>query len=129
MAKALSVDLRERVVVAVAGGVSRHRAAVHFGVSPASAVRWCKQWQEQGDLTPKRQGGDRRSHHIEVHAGFLLDRIAEEPDATLEELRQALAEAKGRGFGIGTVWRFFDRHEITLKKSRRMPPSRNVRTS
>ncbi len=40
MSKALSVDLRERVVAAIAAGSSCRAAAVRFGVSAASAVRW-----------------------------------------------------------------------------------------
>ena len=49
--------------------------------------------------------------------------IKETPDITLPELREALA-AKGASFGIGTPWRFFDRHGITLKKRQDMPRSR-----
>lgn len=52
-----------------------------------------------------------------------------EPDTTLEEMQTALREQKASAFGIGTLWRFFDRHEITLKKSRPMRPSRSARTS
>ena len=40
MAKALSVDLRDRVVAAVEGGLSRRKAAERFGVSISSAIRW-----------------------------------------------------------------------------------------
>ena len=40
MSKALSVDLRERVVGAIAAGASCRAAAVRFGVSAASAIRW-----------------------------------------------------------------------------------------
>lgn len=43
MVKALSVDLRKRVVAAVDDGLSRNQAAKRFGVSVASAVRWCSQ--------------------------------------------------------------------------------------
>lgn len=42
MAKALSLDLRQRVVNAIAAGMSRRQAADRFGVSAASAVRWQK---------------------------------------------------------------------------------------
>jgi transposase len=35
-----SLDLRERVVAAVAGGMSRAAAARRFGVSRSSAIRW-----------------------------------------------------------------------------------------
>ncbi|MCO6416531.1 IS630 family transposase, partial [Siccirubricoccus sp. KC 17139] len=38
MSKALSVDLRERVVAAVAAGTSCRAAAARFGVSSSSAV-------------------------------------------------------------------------------------------
>ncbi|WP_414739708.1 IS630 transposase-related protein [Methylorubrum extorquens] len=41
MSSALSIDLRERVVHAVEAGASRHKAAERFGVSLASASRWC----------------------------------------------------------------------------------------
>ncbi len=40
MAKALSEDLRTRVVRAVEGGMSRRAAAERFGISAASAVRY-----------------------------------------------------------------------------------------
>ncbi len=39
MPKSLSMDLRERVVGAIADGASRRQAAARFGVSVASAVR------------------------------------------------------------------------------------------
>ncbi len=50
------------------------------------------------------------------------------PDATVEELRRALAE-RGHLFGYGTLQRFFRRHRITRKKRLRMLPSRSVRMS
>jgi transposase len=40
MSKALSLDLRDRVITAVEGGMSCRQAAAWFGVSPASAIRW-----------------------------------------------------------------------------------------
>ena len=105
MAKALSVDLRRRVVDAVKGGMSRRQAALRFGVSASSAVRWTAQAEETGDVTPRRQGGDRRSKHVEAHAGFLLDAVKETPDLTLAEIKARLEDARGARFGIGTLWR------------------------
>ncbi len=40
ISKALSFDLRERVVAAIAGGASCRTAAARFGVSASSAIRW-----------------------------------------------------------------------------------------
>jgi transposase len=128
MGRALSQDLRDRVVAAVEGGVSCRQAAVRFGVSAASAIRWRRLALEHGTPAAKAQGGDRRSARIEAHAGFLLGAIEEEDDITLGELQGRLAE-RGTPVGLGTLWRFFDRHGITRKKRRHTPPSRAAPTS
>ncbi len=67
-----AADVGFRVVAAVSGGLSRRQAAERFGVSAASAVRWCSLEREQGDAKPKPMGGDRYSHRIEAHAVVIL---------------------------------------------------------
>jgi len=126
MAKALSVDLRQRVVAAIEGGLSRRRAAAQFNVSAASAIRWSERHRENGDVAPEKQGGDRRSHRIEAHAQVILDTVAASPDITLAELRETLA-THGISASVTSLWRFFDRRKITLKKRRRTPPSNAAR--
>jgi transposase len=117
-------DLRVRVIEAVRAGASRRQAATRFGVSVSSAIRWVAEWRASGRTAPRAQGGDRRSDRIEAEATFLLARIAERLDVTLAELR----EARGLCVAVSTLWRFFDRRRIALKKRRRMPPSRSART-
>ena len=116
MARALSIDLRLRVVAAIEHGLSRRQAAARFGVSPASAVRWSARRRENGDIAPERQGGDRRSQRIETHAQLILDAVAATPDITLAELRDKVM-AHGLSTSIASLWRFFDRRKITLKKT------------
>ena len=128
MSKALSVDLRERVVRAVLAGASCRAAAARFGVSAASAIRWCARLRETGSLVPRALGGDRRSGRIEEHAPQILEAVARTPDLTLAELRTVLAES-GVAVGMATLWRFLDRHRITRKKRRRTRPSRTAPTS
>jgi transposase len=123
MSKALSLDLRTRVLAAIASGLSCRRAAERFGVSSSSAIRWRVLERVQGDARPKALGGDRRSGRIEAHAAAILGLVEERPDVTLHEIRAALA-ARGIGVGIGTLWRFFARRRITLKKRQRTPQSR-----
>ena len=125
MAKALSFDLRRRVVDAIEHGLSCRQAAQRFGVSASSAIRWLDRLKKQGDVAAKRQGGDRKSGRIEAEADFLLGEVARTPDVTLAELQEKL---QARGVGVGTLWRLFDRRRITFKKSRRMPPSSNAAT-
>ena len=126
MSKALSVDLRERVVTAIEGGMSRRQAAARFGVSPASAVRWFSLVKETGSARPKALGGDRRSGRIEAHAPLILELYEAAPDITLAELKSELAD-RGISTGMTTLWRFFERRRITLKKSPRTQRSRTAR--
>lgn len=128
MSKALSLDLRTRVLAVVVAGTSHRAAADRFGVSAASVSRWRALEREQGDARPKALGGDRRSGRIEAHARLILSLLEERPDITIEELRRALG-AQGLPFGFGTIQRFFMRHHITRKKRPRTPANRTAPTS
>ena len=115
---AVSDDLRERVVEAVVlGGLSRNRAAAHFKVSIASAVRWVRRFKTTGEISPAPSGGDRRSGRIEAHHDYLLGLVRRSPDLTLLEIQERLIANCGERFAVSVLWRFFDRHEITFKKN------------
>jgi transposase len=128
MSRALSVDLRVRVLAAVADGLTHRQAGERFGVGAASVSRWRKLEREQGDPKPKALGGDRRSRRIEAQGATILAMLDETTDITLEELRRQMAD-KGLVFGDGTVRRFLKRHKITRKKRPRTLPSRIAQTS
>ena len=121
---ALSDDLRKRVVGAVVeDGLSRNAAARLFKISIASAVRWVKQFETTGEISPKPSGGDRRSGRIEAHHDYLMGLIRRTPDITMLEIQERLIKNCGGRFSVSVLWRFFDRHEITVKKRPRMPRS------
>lgn len=128
MTTPLSLDLRVRVLAAVASGLSHRQAAERFGVSAASVSRWRALERERGEAKPRRMGGDHRSRHIERHAELILSLYEAERDITLQELRAALAE-RSIAVGYGGLWRFFARRDFTFKKRRRTPPSRAAQTS
>ena len=113
---ALSMDIREKVMKAIASGMSCRQAAARFYIGPATAVRWAKRVETKGDVAPMKMGGDRRSQRIEAHADFILAQIEAQPDLTILELREKIRERHGVGFGYATVWRFLARHNITRKK-------------
>lgn len=117
MGTCLSEDLRRRVVGMVESGASCHEAAVRFGVGVSSAIRWAHAWRNTGSVVAKPQGGDRRSARIEAHGALLLAAVERTVDITLAEL-QALLREQGVSVGIGTLWRFFDRHGVSFKKNR-----------
>ena len=114
MTKALSNDLRERVIREVDGGASARASADMFSVSPSSAVKWVRRWRDTGSFAPSLTRGHRRSPLVD-HAEWLLGLIAERADITLAEI---LCHARERGImtSISSLWRFFDAREISLKK-------------
>jgi len=112
MGRPLSMDLRARVVDAIGAGMSRRAAALRFGISAATAVRWAQLQRDRGSVASKPQGGDMRSRTTEVHAARILAAHEATPDITLAELREGLA-AQGIGLAVATLWRFFRRRRIT----------------
>lgn len=128
MPEPLSFDLRSRVLCAIDAGLSCRQAAVRFGVSASSAIRWAALRRAGGDARPKPQGGDRWSHRTEAHAGLIHSALAEVPDITLPELKARLA-GHGAYVSVAALWRFCRRHKITRKKRRRTPRSRTGSTS
>ena len=117
MTKPLSKDLRGRVIDAVESGMSRRAAAERFGVSVSSAVRWVKCWHETGARGPRPQGGDNRSHRIEAYRDEILAAVEAKPDMTLVETTEFLRSDHGLRVAPSTVWRFLDRHALTVKKT------------
>jgi transposase len=114
MARAYSLDLRERVVKAVAARQSCRTVAANFGVSVASVVRWSQRFRATGSAAARRMGG-RRPYVLAGERDWLLGRLAEKPDATLRAL---VAELAARGIVVSyyAVWHFFEHEGISFKK-------------
>lgn len=79
-----------------------------------------------GPQTGRRAAG--ASGRIEGHADLILGLVERKSDITLAELQTALAE-QGVGTSLSSLWRFFVRRRITLKKSRRTRTNRAAPTS
>lgn len=65
---------------------------------------------------------------MESQADTILAIMAANRDITLVEIKSTLAERQISA-SVAGLWRFFRRHGITLKKSRRTPRSRIAPTS
>lgn len=91
MARALSDDLRVRVLEASRGGLSARQAASRFGVGISTAIRWIAR-ARLGERTARLQGR-RRESRLDAHEAFIVGLIAERRDITLNEMAgQLLAE-------------------------------------
>ena len=102
MARAYSLDLRERVVAAVeTGGLSCHRAAAQFGIGVSTAINWVRRLRETGSVRPLKVGGYKPKSIRGEYRVWLLQRI-EERDFTLRGLVVELA-ARGLKVDYRTV--------------------------
>ncbi len=113
--RSYSTDLRERVIKAVEGGLSRRGAARKLDVGAATAIRWAQQWKTTGSIAPAIHKPSRSP--LEAHAAFLLDLVDQQPDMTLEEIKAALFASGGVTAAVSAIHRFFARRQITFKKT------------
>jgi transposase len=119
-----SNDLRVRVIRVVEGGVAARAAARQFVIGDATAIRWVKRWRDTGSFEARSVRGQSRSP-LKKHEDWLLELVRLEPDLTLEEIQRRLLDERQQKAGLGSVWRFFDRHGISFKKKAFERPSRS----
>lgn len=116
MSKGYSIDLRERVVAIVESGESAREAARLLDLGASTAIRWIARWMTTGSVAAKPGTGHTRSP-LERHKQWLIDLVGAEPDLTLVEIRTRLAREKKLRAGTTSIWRFYERHAITFKKT------------
>jgi len=114
MPKACSRDLRERVVRRAGSCGSKRAAALQFGVSASSAIKWMQDFRRDGRLEARSQVGRQRSP-LWAHRDFLLACIEQQPDLTLEAVQLKLAE-RGVEIHTSSISRFYTREGISFKK-------------
>ena len=99
------MDLRERVVAAVDGGMSQEQAAVVFGVSVNTVGRYLARRRDIGSLAPTMQRhGPEPKKKQRLHA-WLPARLEVAADATLAEHAVAFAAAEGVEVSLATMSR------------------------
>ena len=92
MARALSDDLRSRVLAAAGNGMSARSAAARFGIGISTAIAWIASGR-QGQLTAAKQGR-RQGSRLDAHEAFIVGMIEASKDITLDEMVTRLREEK-----------------------------------
>jgi transposase len=114
--KAYSEDLRQRVLAALDGGMSRAEAARTFQVSGSSIDRWRAQRCALGHLRPKRSPGRPRKIALSAETR-LRAQLSASPDATLPEHIRTWLDQQGASLSRWTMSRAIARLRISRKKS------------
>src|ERR1700742_4975398 len=115
MVRALSSDLRKRVVTAVSKGESCRSVALRFGVAVSSVVKWSQRYRATGSVAPGKVGGHCKPV-LEPHRAFIVERLSQTPHLTLHKLKDELA-ARGIVVSHNTVWMFLRREGLRFKKN------------
>jgi putative transposase len=121
MTKPYSMDLRERVVLAVVTqGISRHQAAARFGIAVSSAVKWVARYHKTGSAAPSKIGGYKPKTLRGEHAAWLIARC-QEKDFTISQLVEELQSIRGLKVDRRSVWEFLHAEGLSHKKNRSRP--------
>ena len=122
MGAAYSGDLRAKVLAACDRGMQTKEVAEAFGVSRSWVRRVKQRRREFGEIAPRPMGGP---GPIKIDRRRLAELVAEQPDATLIELRDRLA----CGCSESGVCVALKKMGLGLKKRRSTRPSRTAPTS
>ena len=113
--KAYSVDLREKIVAAVRGGMSKAQTARTFGVGATSVKRYVKLTEEGKPLSPGKAPG--RKGKLSGSAMKLLEEdLHARPAVTYEKRADLLNELLGVRVSKATICRTVRRLVYTRKK-------------
>ena len=127
MARALSDDLRSRVLQASSDGLSARQAAARIGVGISTAIRWIGR-AKLGERSARAQGW-RRGSRLDPHENFVVEMIEARKDITLNEMVVRLANEVGLRIGRSALSVWLGRRGWTFKKRPHMHWSRRVSIS
>ena len=127
MARAYSMDLRQRVVAAVeGGGMSCRSAAARFGVAVSTAVKWMQRHRRTGSVAAGPMGGHKPKKLVGAHRDWLLLRC-QGGAFTLRGLVIELAEQRGLKVDYQSVGAFVHAEGLSFKKNRARRRARSPR--
>ena len=113
--QAYSQDLRERVLRALERGEGPVEIARRFEVSRGWVHQVRERLAKTGERSSFQIGGHRRSRLADKES-VLRAWIVAEPDLTLAELQQRLAQ-QGLSVKVGALWHQLNQWELTFKKN------------
>lgn len=114
--KAYRLDLRQKLMQALAQGQRPFQVAAAFGVGGSTVKRSRQQVRETGSLAPKPIPGDTPSIPPEQYPLWRAQ-VARQPDATLAEHCALWAAEQGVRVSVSTMCRMLAKLGLPLKNS------------
>ena len=125
--RAMSLDLRQRILAALEEEPSSLVVGKRFGVSPSSVRKLRLKVERTGEPKAGTAPGRKRLVHGKVERR-LRRLVGKNSDATLNVLRELLADESGVAVSETTMWRQLLRMGLTLKKRPFVPLKGTART-
>jgi putative transposase len=115
--KPYSQDLRERAIAALEASETQAAVAARFRLHKSTLEKWWYRWQATGSCAalPHASGPERT---LQTCQSFIRAEVKKQPDATLAELCERVAEAKGLSASPSMMCRELQLLELPQKKSR-----------
>ncbi|MBD2151628.1 transposase [Pseudanabaena sp. FACHB-1277] len=111
-----SLELRQKIVATYeAGNTSIRKVASQYQVATKTVQTLLKQYRETGDLSPKPLGSQIESP-LEAHREKIIEIVLAHPDWRLWQYCEEVAKQTGVSVTTGSICRFLQRHNISLKK-------------
>jgi transposase len=117
--KSYSIDLRTRILEDCDGGMTTRVVATKYRVSESWVRRLKQRRRETGEVAARRAGTKRPPKWF-AYQDQIRQLVAEQPDATLNELRTRL----DKDVSVQTLSRALRALQLTFKKKSFMRPSR-----
>lgn len=128
MGKPYSQDLRERVIAGVEDGLRTTACARLMRVSVSYVSNVMSRKRSSGE-TVARPLGRGPAPKLAAHEAVLRERVAAQPDETLEELCGWLRSEHAVQISVSVLCRTLQRLDLPRKKRRSTPASRSGRMS
>jgi transposase len=115
--KPYSQDLRARAIAALEEGATQAEVAARFSIHKSTLEKWWYRWQASGSCAalPHASGPERT---LQAAERFIRTEVKQQPDATLKELCERVAEVKGLVASPSMMCRELQRLKLLRKKSR-----------
>ena len=125
-----SIDFRQKIIeVYEQEKISIRNLSQRFHVAKSFVQKLLKQYQETGDIKPKRQGGNSPPKVQGADLVTLTEIIENNNDATLEELCELLEQQTGIKVSRATMGRISQKLDYTFKKKLSMQPKKKRKKS